>query len=97
MDTNEQQQLLHDVNAFCEEIRPHEELCYLEHKFNDQLVPLAKKYNILGMPVPKAYGGRGASAVAYLRALARIGREGTRKPHASEMLRGIVDDACARR
>ena len=77
MDTNEQQQLLHDVNAFCEEIRPHEELCYLEHKFNDQLVPLARKYNILGMPVPKQYGGRGASAVAYLRALARIGREGT--------------------
>ena len=77
MDLNEQQQLLKDVNAFCEEIRPHEELCYLEHKFNDQLVPLAKKYNILGMPVPKQYGGRGASAVAYLRALARIGREGT--------------------
>ncbi len=77
MDLKEQQQLLHDVNAFCEEIRPHEELCYLEHKFNDQLLPLAKKYNILGMPVPKALGGRGASAVVYLRALARIGREGT--------------------
>lgn len=77
MDQHEQTQLLHDVNAFCEEIRPHEELCYLEHKFNDQLLPLAKKYNILGMPVPKALGGRGATAVAYLRALARIGREGT--------------------
>lgn len=77
MDHAEQQQLLHDVNAFCEEIRPHEELCYLEHKFNDQLLPLARKYNILGMPVPKQYGGRGANAVVYLRALARIGREGT--------------------
>jgi alkylation response protein AidB-like acyl-CoA dehydrogenase len=77
MDTHEHDQLLQDVNAFCEEIRPHEELCYLEHKFNDQLLPLAKKYNILGMPVPKALGGRGASAVSYLRALARIGREGT--------------------
>jgi len=77
MDTLEQQQLLQDVNAFCEEIRPHEELCYLEHKFNDQVLPLAKKYNILGMPVPKALGGRGANTVTYLRALARIGREGT--------------------
>ena len=77
MDVKEQQQLLNDVNAFCEEIRPHEELCYLEHKFNDQVLPLAKKYNILGMPVPKALGGRGANAVTYLRALARIGREGT--------------------
>jgi alkylation response protein AidB-like acyl-CoA dehydrogenase len=77
MDSHEHDQLLKDVNAFCEEIRPHEELCYLEHKFNDQVLPLAKKYNILGMPVPKALGGRGASAVSYLRALARIGREGT--------------------
>jgi alkylation response protein AidB-like acyl-CoA dehydrogenase len=77
MDTQEQQQLLQDVNAFCEEIRPHEDVCYLDHKFNDQLLPLAKKYNILGMPVPKSLGGRGANAVTYLRALARIGREGT--------------------
>ncbi len=77
MDMHEQQRLLQDVNAFCEEIRPHEELCYLEHKFNDQVLPLAKKYNILGMPVPKALGGRGANTVTYLRALARIGREGT--------------------
>lgn len=77
MALSEHDQLMHDVNAFCEEIRPHEDLCYLEHKFNDQLLPLAKKYNILGMPVPKALGGRGASAVSYLRALARIGREGT--------------------
>ena len=36
-----------------------------------------KKYNILGMPVPTEYGGRGADTVTYARALARIGREGT--------------------
>ena len=29
------------------------------------------------MPVPAAYGGRGADTVTYARALARIGREGT--------------------
>ena len=29
------------------------------------------------MPVPPAYGGRGADTVTYARALARIGREGT--------------------
>ena len=34
-------QLAADANAFCEAIRPVEELCYVEHKFNDQLVPLA--------------------------------------------------------
>jgi alkylation response protein AidB-like acyl-CoA dehydrogenase len=69
--------LLADVEAFCQEIRPIEELCYVEHRFNDQVLPLGRKYNLLGMPVPAAYGGRGADTVTYARALARIGREGT--------------------
>jgi alkylation response protein AidB-like acyl-CoA dehydrogenase len=77
MDLAERKQLLHDVDAFCKELRPIEELCYVEHRFNDQLLPLAKKHNILGMPVPKEYGGRGADSVGYALALARIGREGT--------------------
>src|SRR5436190_11605647 len=77
MDQREREQLLRDVDAFCEELRPIEEVCYVEHRFNDQVLPLAKKYNILGMPMPKTYGGRGADAVTYLRALARINREGT--------------------
>ena len=66
-----------DAEAFCQEIRPVEELCYVEHRFNDQLVPLAKKHNLLGMNVRTEYGGRGADAVTYFNALARIGREGT--------------------
>jgi len=77
MTPSEQTQLLADVEAFCQDIRPHEELCYVEHRFNDQVVPLGKKHNILGMLTPVELGGRGADAVTYLRALARIGREGT--------------------
>src|SRR5438046_3077651 len=77
MNATDQKQLVADVEAFCEEIRPTEELCYVEHRYNDQVIPLAKKYNLLAMPVPKEYGGRGADAVTYARALARIGREGT--------------------
>src|SRR5262249_5048215 len=73
----ERQKLLEDVEAFCQEVRPHEELAYLQHQFNDKVLPLAKKYNILGMPVPKEYGGKGADTVTYARALVRIGREGT--------------------
>jgi alkylation response protein AidB-like acyl-CoA dehydrogenase len=73
----EQDRLLADVEAFCQEIRPIEELCYVEHRFNDQVLPLARKHDILEMPVPAAYGGRGADTVTYARALARIGREGT--------------------
>ena len=69
--------LLADADAFCEEIRPIEDLCYVEHRFNDSLVPLAKKYDLLGMNVSPEYGGRGADAVTYFTALARIGREGT--------------------
>lgn len=66
-----------DAEAFCTELRPHEELCYAEHRFNDQLVPLAKKHNLLGMNVKPEYGGRGADNRSYFLVLARIGREGT--------------------
>ena len=69
--------LLADVEAICQEIRPHEDLCYVAHRYSDQVIPLARKHDILAMPVPVEYAGRGADAVTYARALARIGREGT--------------------
>ena len=77
MHAAEQRRLLADVESFCQELREHEELCYVEHRFNHHLVPLALKHNILGIPVPTEYGGRGADTVTYARALARIGQEGT--------------------
>ena len=77
MHATEQRRLLADVESFCQELREHEELCYVEHRFNHHLVPLALKFNILGMPVPMEYGGRGSDTVTYARALARIGQEGT--------------------
>lgn len=77
MDARQRDQLLRDVESFCREIRPIDELCYVEHRFNDQVLPLARKYNLLGIPVPVEYGGRGADAVTYAKALARIGQEGT--------------------
>ena len=73
----DQRRLLADVESFCQELREHEELCYVEHRFNEYLIPIAKKFNILGMPVPTEYGGRGADSVTYSKALARIGQEGT--------------------
>lgn len=69
--------LLEDVEAFCQALRPIEELCYVEHRYNDQLITLANKHNVLGMTAPKELGGRGANTVTYAKALARIGREGT--------------------
>jgi len=73
----EPEKILADVNAFCEELRPVEDLRYVEQQFNEQLLPLAKKHNLLGLTVPVQYGGRGTDAVTYAQALARIGREGT--------------------
>jgi alkylation response protein AidB-like acyl-CoA dehydrogenase len=77
MDRSERTEFLHDVDAFCVELRPIEEVCYVEHTFNEQLIPLCKKYGLLGIPIRKEYGGRGADSVTYTRALDRIGREGT--------------------
>src|SRR3954471_16262717 len=77
MTAADRDRLLADVDAFCQEVRPVEELCYVEHRFNDQVVPLAKKHDILGMIVPKEYGGRASDTVTYAKALARINREGT--------------------
>src|SRR5439155_16934967 len=77
MNSTDQKGLLDDVNAFCEELRPIEELCYVEHRYNDLVIPLAGKYKLLAMPVSVELGGRGADTVTYARALARIGREGT--------------------
>jgi alkylation response protein AidB-like acyl-CoA dehydrogenase len=70
-------QLAADVEAFCQEIRPEEELAYAERRYNDHVIPLAKKYNLLGMNIQPEYGGRGADSVSYFKALTRIGREGT--------------------
>ncbi len=77
MPTHPSDAVLADVDAFCRELRPTEELCYVEHRYNDETIPLAKKHNILGIPLPEKLGGRGADAVTYAKCLARLGREGT--------------------
>ncbi|HEX6067171.1 MAG TPA: acyl-CoA dehydrogenase family protein [Nitrososphaera sp.] len=71
------EQVLKDVNVFCEKLRPTEDVCYLEHRYNDQIISLAGEFNILGLPVPKEFGGRGASSRTYIRAIERIGMEGS--------------------
>jgi alkylation response protein AidB-like acyl-CoA dehydrogenase len=77
MHAADRQRLLADVEAFCQDLREHEEIAYVEHHYNHHLIPLARHFNLLGIPVPAEFGGRGADAVTYARALARIGQEGT--------------------
>jgi alkylation response protein AidB-like acyl-CoA dehydrogenase len=66
-----------DTEAYCEELRPHEEICYAERRPNEHVIELAKKYDLLGMNIATEYGGRGADNVSYFKSLVRIGREGT--------------------
>src|SRR5579862_497358 len=77
MDQIESEQILRDVDEFCKELRPIEEEHYVEHSYNDQLIPLCMKYNLMGIPIDKKYGGRGADALTYTKALERIGMEGS--------------------
>ncbi|MBY0589362.1 acyl-CoA dehydrogenase family protein [bacterium] len=75
--TETSEEILRDVENFCEQIRPSEELCYLEHRFNDETIRLGKEHNLLGLLVPREYGGRGADLRTYAKSLVRIGREGS--------------------
>lgn len=69
--------MLKDVDSFCEKLRPTEDVCYLEHRYNGSTIPLAREFDILGLPVPEEYGGRGAGSLTYVRAMERIGMEGS--------------------
>ncbi len=76
--TDEQQLLLGVVDETCRKIRPIEDKCYLEHRFNDQVLPTFKEAQLLGLPISRDYGeGQGADALTYALALERVGREGT--------------------
>ncbi len=69
--------LLKDVNNFCKKLRPIEDICYLESRLNNELINLAKEFDLLGMRVPKEFGGRGVDNLTYIKALERIGMEGS--------------------
>jgi len=78
-DVSEEQGLILDqVDRVCKQIRPIEDKCYLEHRLNDQVGPIAAKAHLLGLPISRKYGdGQGADMVTYTMAIERIGREGT--------------------
>jgi len=76
--SDEQKLLLSVVDQACRKIRPAEDKCYLEHRFNDQVKPAFKEAHLLGLPISSNYGdGQGADALTYSLALERIGQEGT--------------------
>ena len=76
--SEEQKLILDEVDRACKELRPFEDRAYLSSRFNDHLVPIFSKAQLLGLPVSRRYGnGQGADILTYALALERIGREGT--------------------
>ena len=74
---SEDQNIFETVSRFCDKLRPLEDIFYLEHKYNDQLIPLAKEFNILGLPVKSEYAGSELNNVQYAQAIERISAEGS--------------------
>lgn len=76
--SDEQKLVLNVVDEACRKIRPIEDRCYVEHKFNDQVMNIFNEAHLLGLPISKQYGdGQGADALTYALALERVGKEGT--------------------
>ncbi len=76
--SDEQKLVLDEVDRACSELRPFEDQAYLAGRFNEHLVPIFKKAQLLGLPISRRYGdGQGADVLTYSLALERIGREGT--------------------
>ncbi len=76
--SDEQRLVLDEVDRACREIRPLEDEAYLTNNFNQHLIPIFKKAQLLGLPISRRYGeGQGADILTYALALERIGQEGT--------------------
>ena len=74
--TKEQEELISKVDSVCKSLRISEEECYIEDRFNENLVPQFSKIGMLGCPISKKYEGLGYDILTYCKTLERIGEEG---------------------
>jgi len=74
--TKEQEEWISKVDNVCKSLRSIEEECYIEDRFNENLVPQFSKIGMLGCPISKKYEGLGYDILTYCKALERIGEEG---------------------
>ena len=74
--TPEQEALLEVVDQACSEIRPYEDRCWLEHRFNDKVVDVFGRYDLLSLPIAEDVGGQAIDPVTWSLAIERIGEEG---------------------
>jgi alkylation response protein AidB-like acyl-CoA dehydrogenase len=74
--TKEQEEWISKVDNVCKILRSIEEECYIEDRFNENLVPQFSKIGMLGCPISKKYEGLGYDILTYCKTLERIGEEG---------------------
>lgn len=74
--TKEQEDWISKVDNVCKSLRSIEEECYIEDRFNENLVPQFSKIGMLGCPISKKYEGLGYDILTYCKTLERIGEEG---------------------
>ena len=76
--SDEQRLILDEVDRACRELRPFEDEAYLARRYNEHLIPILRRAQLLGLPISRRYGdGQGADVLTYMLALERIGNEGT--------------------
>ncbi len=74
--SREQELFLNKVDKICKIIRPLEEECYLNERFNESIISEFNKIGMLGCPISRKYGGLGYDIPTYLLAIERLGEEG---------------------
>lgn len=74
--SREQELFLEEVDAACQAIRSSEAETWINEEFNEERIPHFAEHDLLGIPIPDEYGGRGMDAVTNALALMRIGMEG---------------------
>ncbi len=74
--TKDQEEWISKVDNVCKSLRSIEEECYIEDRFNENLVPQFSKIGMLGCPISKKYEGLGYDILTYCKTLERIGEEG---------------------
>jgi len=76
--SDEQSLILEQADRACKSLRPVEDRCYLEQRYNDQVRKVFADAHLLGLPISRKYGdGQGADMLTYALVLERLGREGT--------------------
>jgi alkylation response protein AidB-like acyl-CoA dehydrogenase len=74
--TDDELQLLRQVDVAATELVVPEFEMYIQRKFDDQIPAILMKHNLMGIPISKEYGGRGARQIVHALAMERLGQVG---------------------